>query len=45
MKAHGIGGETEARIQLNIGGWLVQGVVGAENVYIGSQDFGAPPKE
>jgi len=45
MKAHGIGSETVAKIQLSIGGGLVQGVVSAENIYIGSQNLGAPPKE
>ena len=44
MKAHGIGGEAIARIAINITGGTVQGVVGAENVSIGSMSFGAPPK-
>jgi hypothetical protein len=44
MKSHGVGGETVAKIQFNISGGVVQGVVGAENVTIGSLSFGAPPK-
>ena len=32
MKTHGIGGEAVARIQFNMSGGVVQGVVGAENV-------------
>jgi disulfide oxidoreductase YuzD len=44
MKAHGIGGEAVARIQFNMSGGVVQGVAGAENVQIGSINFGAPPK-
>jgi hypothetical protein len=44
MKTHGIGGEAVARIQLNMSGGVVQGVAGAENVQIGSINFGAPPK-
>jgi hypothetical protein len=44
MKTHGIGGEAVARIAINITGGTVQGVVGAENVSIGSMSFGVPPK-
>ena len=44
MKTHGIGGEAVARIQFNMSGGVVQGVAGAENVQIGSMNFGAPPK-
>jgi hypothetical protein len=44
MKTHGIGGEAVARIAINISGGTVQGVVGAENVSIGSMNFGVPPK-
>ena len=44
MKSHGVGGEAVARIQFNMTGGVVQGVAGAENVQIGSMNFGAPPK-
>jgi disulfide oxidoreductase YuzD len=44
MKTHGIGGEAVARIAINITGGSVQGVVGSENVSIGSMSFGVPPK-
>jgi hypothetical protein len=44
MKAHGIGGEALAKIQFNMSGGVVQGVAGAENVTIGSMNFGEPPK-
>jgi hypothetical protein len=44
MKTHGIGGKAVARIQFNMSGGVVQGVAGAENVEIGSMNFGAPPK-
>jgi disulfide oxidoreductase YuzD len=44
MKTHGIGGEAVARIQFNMSGGVVQGVAGAENVQIGSMNFGVPPK-
>jgi disulfide oxidoreductase YuzD len=44
MKTHGIGGEAVARIAINISGGTVQGIVGAENVSIGSMSFGVPPK-
>ena len=44
MKTHGIGGEAVAKIQFNMSGGVVQGVAGAENVQIGSMNFGAPPK-
>jgi len=44
MKARGVGGEAVAKIQFNMTGGVVQGVAGAENVQIGSMNFGAPPK-
>jgi len=44
MKSHNVGGEAVARIQFNMTGGVVQGVAGAENVQIGSMNFGAPPK-
>jgi hypothetical protein len=44
LKTHGIGGESVARIRFNMSGGVVQGIVGAENVQIGSMTFGAPPK-
>jgi len=44
MKTQGIGGEAVAKIQFNISGGTVQGVVGSTNVQIGSMTFGAPPK-
>lgn len=44
MKAHGVGGEAVAKIQFNMSGGVVQGIAGAENVQIGSMNFGAPPK-
>lgn len=44
MKKQGVGGEAVARIQFNMSGGVVQGVAGAENVTIGSMNFGAPPK-
>jgi hypothetical protein len=44
MKARGVGGEAVAKIQFNMTGGVVQGVAGAENVHIGSMNFGAPPK-
>jgi hypothetical protein len=44
MKTDGVGGEAVARIQFTMSGGVVQGVAGAENVNIGSMNFGAPPK-
>jgi hypothetical protein len=44
MKKRGIGGEAVTRIRFNITGGVVQGVVGSENVQIGSITFGAPSK-
>ena len=44
MKANGVGGEAIAKIQFNMSGGTLQGVAGAENVSIGSMNFGAPPK-
>jgi hypothetical protein len=43
LKKEGIGGEAITRIGVNISGGSVQGIVGAENVSIGSVTFGAPP--
>jgi hypothetical protein len=43
LKTEGIGGTAVARIAINISGGNVQGVIGAENVSIGSMNFGAPP--
>jgi disulfide oxidoreductase YuzD len=40
----GIGGKAVARIAINITGGTIQGVVGAENVSVGSMSFGVPPK-
>jgi hypothetical protein len=45
MKARGVGGEAVAKIQFNMSGGVVQGVMGAENVQIGSMSFGAPPQK
>jgi len=45
MKAHGVGREAVAKIQLNISGGVVQGIAGAENVQITTMTFGTPPKE
>jgi hypothetical protein len=44
LKKQGIGGKDVARIAINITGGTVQGVVGGENVSIGSMSFGVPPK-
>jgi hypothetical protein len=44
LNKEGIGGQAVARIAINIAGGTVQGVVGAENVSIGSMSFGAPSK-
>jgi disulfide oxidoreductase YuzD len=44
LKKDGIGGKAIARIAISITGGTVQGVVGAENVSIGSMSFGVPPK-
>lgn len=44
MKTHSIGGEAVAKIQLAISGGTVQGIVGSDNVQVGSMTFGAPPK-
>jgi hypothetical protein len=45
MKSHGIGGEAVSSILFNMSGGVVQGVVGAQNVHVGSTIFGAPPKD
>jgi hypothetical protein len=44
MKSQGIGGETVAQIHFNMSGGVIQGVAGAQNVQVGSMNFGAPPK-
>jgi hypothetical protein len=44
MKTDGVGGEAVARIRFNMSGGVVQGVAAAENVRIGSMNFGAAPK-
>jgi hypothetical protein len=44
LKKARIGGDAVGRIAINITGGTVQGVVGAENVSIGSMSFGVPPK-
>jgi len=44
MKSHGVGGDAAAKIQFTMSGGVVQGVAGAENVQIGSMNFGEPPK-
>jgi len=44
MQVKGVGGEAIARLQLTISGGSQQGVIGAENVHIGSMSFGTPPK-
>ena len=44
MKADGVGGQAAARIQLAISGGSQQGIIGAEDVHVGSMTFGAPPK-
>jgi hypothetical protein len=44
MKAHGVGGEAPARVQLTISGGSQQGIIGTENAQVGSMTFGAPPK-
>jgi hypothetical protein len=44
MKSHGIGGEAVAKIQFNMSGGVVQGIAAAENVQIGSINFGNPPE-
>jgi hypothetical protein len=41
LKTEGMGGKAIAAITINISGGTVQGTVGAENVSIGSQSFGA----
>jgi hypothetical protein len=43
LKKEGIGGESIAQIAINIAGGNVQGVVGAQNISIGSMNFEAPP--
>lgn len=44
MKSQGIGGEAVASIQFNMSGGVVQGIVGAKNVTVGTMNFGAPSK-
>jgi hypothetical protein len=43
LKKEGIGGESIAQIAINITGGNIQGVVGVQNVSIGSMNFEAPP--
>ena len=45
MKAQGIGGDSLAKIQVNITGGAFQGVAGAQNIQVGAMNFGAPPKK
>jgi hypothetical protein len=40
LKTEGVGGKAVAAISVNVSGGTVQGIVGAENVSIGSQSFG-----
>lgn len=40
MKAHGVGGETVANIQLNISGGTQTGIIGAQNVSARTMTFG-----
>lgn len=44
LKEHKVGGEAVAGIQFNMSGGVVQGVAGAQNLHIGTMNFGAPPK-
>jgi hypothetical protein len=44
MKERGVGGEAVGKIQFNMSGGVVQGVAAAQNVHIGTMNFGAPPK-
>ena len=44
MKAHNVGGEAVAKIHLAISGGTVQGIVGSDNVQVGTMNFGTPPK-
>ena len=44
MKAHNVGGDVASKIQLNISGGAVQGIVGSDNVQVGTMNFGTPPK-
>jgi hypothetical protein len=44
MKTDGVGGEAVAKIRFNMSGGVMQGVAAAENVQIGSMNFGTPPK-
>ena len=41
LKREGLGGKAIATITINISGGTVQGIVGAENVSVGSQSFSA----
>jgi hypothetical protein len=43
LKKAGLGGKAVAAIDIKITGGTVQGVVGAENVSVGSMSFGSPP--
>jgi hypothetical protein len=44
MREEKIGGEPVARIQVAVSGGVAHGVIGAENVHIGSLSFGHPPQ-
>lgn len=44
LREHQVGGDAISRIQLNISGGSIQGIVGAENVQVGSMSFNAPGK-
>ena len=45
MKAQGVAHEAIAKIQFTMSGGTVQGVAGADNVRIGTMNFGVPPKK
>jgi hypothetical protein len=44
MKERGVGGEAVGKIQFKMSGGVVQGVAAAQNVHIGTMNFGDPPK-
>jgi hypothetical protein len=43
LQQEGIGGKAVEGIKISISGGTVQGVVGAQNVTVGSMSFGSPP--
>jgi hypothetical protein len=45
LKQEGVGGKAVESIKISISGGTVQGVVGAQNVNVGSMSFGAPPTD